>query len=79
MLSVSLFSKAQLKFFADTSILKLPTPKLQYTGNYNQFDIYKSSPDNMIVIKPDSSNYFTMPNAVKSFIIQTPFVKPKEK
>jgi hypothetical protein len=75
-------TKAQQRDYLqfDTSVLKIPKPQLTPIGNHNHFDIYQSTPDNMIVIKPDSSIHFTMPNAVKQFIIkQTPFVKPKEK
>ena len=77
---LSLLAKAQQNHLFDTSVLKIPTPLLTQIGNYNHFDIYQSSPDNMIVIKPDSSIRFTMPNTAKqSIIVQTLFLKPKEK
>jgi hypothetical protein len=79
LLHLSFFAKAQHKNLFDTSVLKLPKPQLTQIGNYNHFDIYQSTPDNMIVIKPDSTVCFTMPNTVKSFIIQTPVIKPKGK
>jgi hypothetical protein len=80
LLLFSFAAKAQqknnrLQFF-DTSVLKIPTPQLTQIGNYNHFDIFQSSPDNMIVIKPDSSICFNMPNAANQFIIQT-VTKPK--
>ena len=74
---LSFFAKAQQKNCFDTSVLKIPKPQLTQIGNYNHFDIYQSTPDNMIVIKPDSTICFIMPNAAKHFIIQTPVLKPK--
>ncbi|HEY2726524.1 MAG TPA: hypothetical protein VGI61_05095 [Parafilimonas sp.] len=83
LLFFSFTAKAQQKDYHlrlfDTSVLKIPMPHLTQIGNYNHFDIYQSTPDNMIVIKPDSIIYFTMPNAVNQFIIQTPLIKPKKR
>lgn len=62
----SLPTKAQQKndrLQFDTSVLKIPEPILTQIGNHNHFNFYRSSPDNMIVIKPDSTIGFTMPNA----------------
>ena len=59
-------------------VLRLPTPKLTYKGNSNHFDIYTATPDNMYVIKPDSTIRFNMPTGNYS-IIKTPISKPKEK
>lgn len=67
--------------FADSlnnDILKLPTPKLTYKGNSNHFDIYTATPDNMYVIKPDSTIRFNMPTG-NYRMIKTPILKPKEK
>jgi hypothetical protein len=45
----------------DNSVLKIPRPLLTYRGNTNFFNIYQSTPDNMFVIKPDSTIVFNMP------------------
>jgi hypothetical protein len=40
---------------------------LTWRGNNNQgFGVYSATPDNMVVLKPDSTYYFVMPNAFKS-------------
>jgi hypothetical protein len=57
----------------DKSILKIPAPLLTYKGNTNGFDIYQSTPDNMYLIKPDSTIAFNMP--VKQSTIQFEPVK----
>ena len=44
-----------------SSVLQLPAPILTYKGNKKGFDIYQATPDNMFVIKPDSSVAFNMP------------------
>jgi hypothetical protein len=49
----------------DNSVLKLPAPKLIYTGKSTGFDIYKATPDNMFVAKPDDTIAFNMPVAGK--------------
>jgi hypothetical protein len=59
----------------DTSVLKLSNPKLTWLHNKNHFDVYKATPDNMLVAKPDSSNYFNMP--VKKYKIMQKPVQPK--
>ena len=67
--------------FADSlnnDVLKLRIPKLTYKHNSNHFDIYTATPDNMYVIKPDSTIRFNMPTGNYS-IIKTPIPKPKEK
>jgi hypothetical protein len=48
------------------SVLILPAPKLTYIDNSNSFAIYKTTPDNMFVIKPDDTIAFNMPVAGKS-------------
>jgi hypothetical protein len=50
----------------DNSVLKLPAPKLTYIGTSNSFDIYKATPDNMPVAKPDDTIAFNMPVACKA-------------
>ena len=57
----------------NNSVLKIPTPILTYKGNTNGFDIYQSTPDNMYLIKPDSSVAFNMP--VKQSTMQFESVK----
>ncbi len=47
----------------DPSVLLLEQPKLVFAGNVNHFNIYQSSPDNMVIIKPDSTFLFNMPVA----------------
>jgi hypothetical protein len=47
----------------DNFVLKLPVPKLSYKENANSFDIYQATPDQMFVIKPDSTIHFNMPVA----------------
>ncbi len=47
----------------DPSVLKLPKSELTFVTNYNHSDIYQSSPDNMFIIKPDSTLIFSMPVA----------------
>src|SRR4051812_5708463 len=42
----------------DNSILKIPAPLLTYKGDTNGFDIYQATPDNMYLIKPDSTVAF---------------------
>lgn len=83
LLSFAVTSKAQQKAlpvqpFADTSILAIPPPQLTYKGNHNHFDIYSSTPDNMHVIKPDSTIHFKMPTG-RYRIMLVPLEKPKEK
>jgi hypothetical protein len=83
LLFFSIFTKAQQKkfqlpLFGDTSVLKIPNSKLTWIGNHNHFDIYQATPDNIYVIKPDSTNHFNMPNAGKYKIMKTP-IKPPEK
>jgi hypothetical protein len=83
LLSFSLITKAQQKdlplpFNSDTSVLKIPNPKLTWIDNHNHFDIYQATPDNMYVIKPDTTKHFNMPNAAKSGIIRTPIKPPKK-
>ena len=75
--------KAQQKLwpvqpFADTSVLRIPAPQFTYKGNSNHFDIYTATPDNMYVIKPDSTIHFNMPTG-KYRIMQVPVRKPNEK
>lgn len=60
---------------ADSSVLKIASPNLTYLYNQNHVDVYEATPDNMKVIKPDSSNHFTMPVAGKTRIIQLPLNK----
>jgi hypothetical protein len=79
----SLTVKAQQKdlplpFYSDTSILKIPNPKLTWISNHNHFDIYQATPDNMYVITPDSTKHFNMPNAGRFRIMKTP-IKPLER
>ena len=78
MLCVSTHLKAQqdeLLQSTDSSVLNIDSPKLTYLYNQNHVDVYKATPDNMKVIKPDSSNHFTMPVAGKMKIIQLPVYK----
>lgn len=79
LLSFALGSNAQQKVwstqpFADTSVLRIPSPQLTYKGNHNHFDIYTATPDNMYVIKPDSTVHFNMPTG-RYRIMQTPVKK----
>lgn len=64
--------------FADTSVLSVPPPLLTYKGNSNHFDIYTATPDNIYVIKPDSTIHFQMLTG-NYRIRQVPVEKPKEK
>ena len=57
----------------DNSVLKIPKPELTYKSNSNGFDIYQSTPDNMYLIKPDSTIAFNMP--VKKSTIQMKPIK----
>lgn len=59
------FSQEKTEQPKDNSVLKIETPKIIFLGNNRQFDIYSSSPDNMIIIKPDSAVRFNMPNTFK--------------
>lgn len=59
-------------------VLRLPAIKLTYKGNSNHFDIYTAAPDNMYVIKPDSTIRFNMPTG-NYRVIKTPVSKPGEK
>lgn len=45
----------------DNSVLKIPSLQLTYKENTNGFDIYQATPDNMYLIKPDSTVAFNMP------------------
>ena len=63
--------------FFDTSVLRIPPPQLTYKGNHNHFDIYSATPDNMYVIKPDSTNHFNMPTGNYK-VMKVPLKKPKE-
>lgn len=47
----------------DPSVFKLREPELTFVRNYNHSNIYQSTPDNMFIIKPDSSLIFNMPVA----------------
>ena len=47
----------------DPSVLKLPEPVLTYVGKNNHLEIYKSTPDNMYIAKPDSTFVYSMPVA----------------
>ena len=47
----------------DPCVLQLVQPKLAFIENVNHSNIYKSSPDNMFIIKPDSTILFNMPVA----------------
>ena len=47
----------------DPSVLQLAQPKWVFVENINHSDIYKSSPDNMFIIKPDITILFNMPVA----------------
>jgi hypothetical protein len=47
----------------DPSVLKLPEPELAFVRKYNHSNIYQSTPDNMFIIKPDSTLTFNMPVA----------------
>jgi hypothetical protein len=83
LLFFSMFAKAQQKRFqlpltGGTSVLKIPYPKLTWIGKHAHFDIYQATPDNMYVIKPDSTNHFNMPIAGKYRSIKAP-IKPPEK
>ena len=83
LVSFSSTAKAQRKnlplpFFGDTSVLKIPNPKLTWIDNHNHFDIYQATPDNMYVIKPDSTKHFNMPIIGKYKIMKTPFKPPKK-
>ncbi len=40
---------------ADFFVLQSPKPKLFFVNNINHSNIYQSSPDNMFIIKPDST------------------------
>ncbi len=51
----------------ESSVLKIAEPVLTYKDNKNSFNIYQSSPDNMYLIRPDSTVAFNMP-VNKSFI-----------
>jgi hypothetical protein len=59
----------------DTSVLKIPAPTLTFLGNNNSFNIYKATPDNMLVAKPDSTVRFNMPNGFRGKIIMLPLRK----
>ncbi len=61
----------------NNDILKLPTPKLTYKGNGNHFDIYTATPDNVYIIKPDSTIRFNMPTG-NYRMITTSISKTKE-
>lgn len=50
----------------DNSVLILPASKLTYIDKSNSFDIYKATPDNMCIIKPDDTIAFNMPVAGKA-------------
>ena len=56
----------------ESSILKIPEPVLTYKDNKNSFNIYQATPDNMYVIKPDSTVAYNMP-VNKSFIQTEPY------
>jgi hypothetical protein len=47
----------------DPCVLQLAQPKLAFVENINHSNIYQSSPDNMFIIKPDSTFLFSMPVA----------------
>lgn len=49
----------------DNCVVKLPTPVLTFVGKSIGSNIYQSSPDNMYVIKPDSSLEFNMPVTIR--------------
>lgn len=83
LLSFAFTSKAQQRVqpaqpFFDTSVVRIPPPQLTYKGSYNHFDIYSATPDNMYVIKPDSTIRFNMPTGNYS-LMKVPVEKPKEK
>jgi hypothetical protein len=52
----------------DPCVLQLAQPKLAFIENVNHSNIYKSSPDNMFIIKPDSTILFNMPVADNNHI-----------
>ena len=56
------FFKQQVKT-VDPSVLNLPEPQLTFLRKYNHSNIYQSTPDNMFIIKPDSTLIFNMPVA----------------
>jgi hypothetical protein len=47
----------------DNSVLKLPEPELLFEENIDGFNIYKATPDNIYIAKPDGSISFSMPVA----------------
>jgi len=62
------YEKMRTTYNYDTSIqsnnnfvVQIPKPVLTYKGNTNGFDIYQATPDNIFVIKPDSTTAFNMP------------------
>jgi hypothetical protein len=55
----------------NNSVVQIPKPVLTYKGNTNGFDVYQATPDNMFLIKPDSTTAFNMP-VKQSFIIMEP-------
>ncbi|MBS1747738.1 MAG: hypothetical protein JST21_16360 [Bacteroidetes bacterium] len=59
------FTQEKSEMPCDHSVLKLEAPKGIFLGNNRQFDIYRVSPDNMIITMPDSTIQFNMPNAFK--------------
>jgi len=52
----------------DANVLKLAQPELVFVENINHSNIYQSSPDNMFIIKPDSTILFNMPVADNNHI-----------
>ena len=52
----------------DPCVLQLAQTKLAFIENVNHSNIYKSSPDNMFIIKPDSTILFNMPVADNNHI-----------
>ncbi len=48
---------------ANPSVLLLPKPDLTFVRKYNHSDIYQSTPDNMFIVKSDSTLIFNMPVA----------------